>query len=168
MASVHLGLEEDVLHLLDGQSLQQASLHSVEGVIWNSLHLSITWSRIFSVKWPPAGDQTAALLRNQRLLLKLALGESEPGRRSIAEKQVGRITDFSFCCWASPCLDWNRRSCRKMKTTAKTATKMARNVKGHHCCESKKSMIEVYWVYLILTPARLDMNWRWHYFAFGT
>jgi hypothetical protein len=50
VAVQRLGLEEDVLLLLDRQSLQQASLHSVEGVICSSLHLSITWSRIFSVK----------------------------------------------------------------------------------------------------------------------
>jgi len=38
----------------------------------------------------------------------------------------GRITNFFFCYRVSPCPIKDHRCCRKTKTTAETATKMAR------------------------------------------
>jgi hypothetical protein len=44
----------------------------------------------------------------------------------LANKKGGKMTFFSFCCKASPCPVKDHHCYRKTKTTAETATKMAK------------------------------------------
>jgi hypothetical protein len=43
---------------------------------------------------------------------------------TLATQKGSKMT--IFCCWASPCPARDHRCCRKRKTTAETAKKMAR------------------------------------------
>ncbi len=112
-------------------------LHSEFPHIWGKFYFifyqCMTWPRIFS--------GMAASRRSNRRSAEKPPPRQKRTRPPVYILQPGMAAESQTSpsvAGRRPCPDWNRRSCRKMKTTAKTATKMARNVIGHHCLREQE------------------------------